>query len=88
MNSIRAKIREATGRHNMGVSLESVVAKLNQVLRRWAATATRAELNPYRWSEVAQVGPNSTQVSGCMRVVLVGATQLRAVHDTHDDHLV
>ncbi len=37
MNSIRAKIREATGRHNMSASLESVVTKLNLVLRGWAA---------------------------------------------------
>lgn len=37
MNSIRAKIREATGRHNMGASLDSVVTVLNRVLRGWGA---------------------------------------------------
>jgi len=37
MNSIRAKTREASDRHNMGASLDSVVVALNLVLRGWGA---------------------------------------------------
>jgi len=37
MNAIRAKIREATGRDKMAASIDSVVVRLNLVLRGWAA---------------------------------------------------
>jgi hypothetical protein len=37
MNSIRARIREATGRDKMGASVDWVVVRLNLVLRGWAA---------------------------------------------------
>ena len=37
LNSIRAKIREATGRDKMSASVDSVVVTLNLVLRGWAA---------------------------------------------------
>jgi hypothetical protein len=37
MASIRAKVRDRTTRHLVGLSLETVVADLNPVLRGWAA---------------------------------------------------
>lgn len=37
MNAIRDKIREATGRDKMAASVDSVVVRLNLVLRGWGA---------------------------------------------------
>jgi RNA-directed DNA polymerase len=37
MNSIRAKVREATQRRYVGLSIKAVVERLNQILRGWAA---------------------------------------------------
>jgi group II intron reverse transcriptase/maturase len=37
MNSIRAKVREATQRRYVGLSVDAVVERLNQILRGWGA---------------------------------------------------
>jgi len=37
MRSVRAKVRDLTGRRFVGLSIEVVVGNLNRVLRGWAA---------------------------------------------------
>jgi len=46
MRSLRAKLREATGRRNVGRPVEAVVADLNRVLRGWG--------NFFRWGNPAK----------------------------------
>lgn len=46
MRSVRARVREATGRRNVGRPVEAVVVELNRVLRGWG--------NFFRWGNPAK----------------------------------